>query len=227
MSGEREGLDPELPAAVADLGDAVRQALEAAVCTTATAAELRAAAVGVRAATAVLASAQRPPTELSPLDDMARNVKVFNPVVGAGNGMAVPLQWEVADGAVLARPRLGRVYEGPPTYLHGGIAALLMDQVLGQAAIVAGRWGMTIDLQLRYRRPVPLYTPLRLTGRVSAVDGRRTTAVGGITTEAAPDLPLVEASATFVAPSPEVAARYFDGVRAADGAATTGRLGAG
>jgi acyl-coenzyme A thioesterase PaaI-like protein len=166
-------------------------------------------------------------SDLPAVDDMSRGIRVFNPVVGVGNGLAVPLRYAPDGDGVLARAVLGQVYEGPPTFLHGGIAALLMDQVLGYAAIVADRWGMTVDLQLRYRRPAPLHTPLRLTGRVSGIDGRRTTAVGAIAAEEAPDVALVEATATFVSPSPEATARYFAAVRTADGAPADGRLGTG
>ncbi len=86
---------------------------------------------------------------------------------------------------------------------------------------------MTVDLDLRYRRPVPLHTPLRLTGRVAGLDGRRTTVVGTIAIDAVPDAALVEATAIFVSPSPEVAARYFAGVRTSDGGQASGRLGTG
>jgi acyl-coenzyme A thioesterase PaaI-like protein len=219
----------ELLDAVADLGDALRQALEASTSTTAPAARLREAAAGIRALTAPLAALPRPRDELPAVDDMARAVRVFNPVVGVGSAIAAPLDIrpDPDGGGVLARAELGQRFEGPPTYLHGGISALLMDQVLGYAAIVADRWGMTVDLDVRYRRPVPLHTPLRLTGRVAAAEGRRTTVVGVITTDEAPGVALVEATAIFVSPSAEVTARYFGGVRTAGGGTTSGRLGTG
>lgn len=219
----------ELLDAVADLGDALRQALEVSTSTIVPAAELREAAAGIRALTAPLAAHPRPRDELPAVDDMTRALRVFNPVVGVGSAIAAPLDIrpDPEGGGVLARAVLGQRFEGPPTYLHGGISALLMDQVLGFAAIVADRWGMTVDLDVRYRRPVPLHTPLRLTGRVAAAEGRRTTVVGAITTDEAPEAALVEATAIFVSPSPQVTARYFGGVRTAGGGPTSGRLGIG
>nr|WP_204331399.1 PaaI family thioesterase [Geodermatophilus sabuli] len=215
--------------AVADLGAALRQSLEASTSTTASAAQLREAAAGIRAATAPLAALPRPYDKLPAVDDMARAVRVFNPVVGVGSGVAVPLDLrpDPAGGGVVARAALGQRYEGPPTFLHGGISALLMDQVLGHAAIAANRWGMTVGLDVRYRRPVPLHVTVRLAGRVAAIDGRRTTVVGTIAADDAPDVALVEATAVFVSPSPEVAARYFAGVRTASGEQVSGRVGTG
>ncbi len=40
-----------------------------------------------------------------------------------------------------------------------------MDQLLGSAAHLAGRWGMTAHLGVDYRGAVPLQTPLVLTAR--------------------------------------------------------------
>jgi acyl-coenzyme A thioesterase PaaI-like protein len=217
--------DPDLFDATAELGAALRSALSAAVSTAVPAALLREAAAGIRRATDHLVSRQRPAWELSPLDDMDAGVRVFNPVLGPGNGLAVPLRFEQDGDTVVARTSLGRVYEGPPTFVHGGVTALLMDQVLGHGAIVAGRWGMTVQLDLRYRRPVPLHTPLRLTSRVSEAAGRRTTVTGTVTTEEDPDVPLVEATGVFVTPSLSTSSNYFGRVRTAAGGPTNGHLG--
>ena len=68
---------------------------------------------------------------------------------------------------------------------------------------------MTTDLSVRYRRPVPLDVPLRIWGRVIGAEGRRVSAVGGITTAAEPDVPLVEAEARFARLRPDQAGRLF------------------
>jgi acyl-coenzyme A thioesterase PaaI-like protein len=69
----------------------------------------------------------------------------------------VPLHIERSDeGRAWASFRLGAVYEGPPGMVHGGVSALLLDQLLGEAAAAGGAPGMTGTLTLRYRRPTPL-----------------------------------------------------------------------
>jgi acyl-coenzyme A thioesterase PaaI-like protein len=100
-------------------------------------------------------------------------------------------------------------YEGPPTYAHGGVSALLLDHMLGYATTASGHPGMTVALHTDYRAPVPLRTPLRLTARVTEVTGRKVTARGLITTVAEPDVVLVEAIGTFVAMRPEQARQLF------------------
>jgi hypothetical protein len=113
---------------------------------------------------------------------------------------------------------LGHAYEGPPMYGHGGVSAMLIDQLLGHAAAAAGHPGVTTELSVRYRRPVPLDVPLRIWGRVAGVEGRRVTVVGGITTAAEPDISLVEAEGRFARLRPDQARRLFGRLASPDAA---------
>jgi acyl-coenzyme A thioesterase PaaI-like protein len=51
---------------------------------------------------------------------------------------------------------LNGLYEGPPGLVHGGVSALLLDQLCGEAAGAGGVPGMTAKFDLKYRRPTPL-----------------------------------------------------------------------
>ena len=143
--------------------------------------------------------------------------RVFNPVSGVGSALAPPLTFRRADGGVAAEATLGLAYEGPPSYVHGGISALLMDQLLGSAAIAAGLWGMTARLELDYRRPVPLETPLLLRAAVTENAGRKVVITGTIALAEAPEQALVEARGVFVTPRPERSAEYFGAITDATG----------
>lgn len=80
-----------------------------------------------------------------------------NAVVGLRNPIAVPLDIRKDDdGRATAEFTLGALYEGPPGCVHGGVLALLLDQVLGECAAASGSPGMTGTLTLRYVRPTPL-----------------------------------------------------------------------
>lgn len=121
-----------------------------------------------------------------------------NAAVGLRNPVAPPLHVTVAeDGATEATFHLGAAYEGPANLVHGGVSALVLDQVLGMAAASTGRPGMTGRLTLTYRRPTPLGD---LTARawVHEVDGLKTTTRGHIL---GPDgEPTVEAEGLFITP---------------------------
>jgi hypothetical protein len=63
-------------------------------------------------------------------------------------------------------------YEGPPGIVHGGFLAVFFDCVVQHHNCEAGVAGKTTSLALRYRRPVPLSTPLTFTVDRSVADGR-------------------------------------------------------
>ena len=138
-------------------------------------------------------------------------------VSGSASALAPPLVLRREAGGLVGETTLGVAYEGPPSYVHGGMSALLMDQVLGDTAAVAGVWGMTVHLELDYRGPLPIGERLVLRGRVAESEGRKSLIVGTIALASAPDDALVEARGLFVAPRPEKLAAYFGGITDAAG----------
>ena len=219
MTPDAEGApyDPDLMAAVADLGDALRGLVDASVRTTVPAADLRDVAAAVRAAGARLGASTRPAGQLPALDDPVQFRRVYNMVSGVGSALAPPLVLREEPGGVVGEVSFGPAYEGPPGYLHGGAGGLVMDQVLGAATIRAGLWGMTARLELDYRRPVPLDTPVVCRGRVAEHGARKSVVTGSIALAAEPDRPLVEARAVFVLPREELREAYFAQVTDASG----------
>ena len=162
-----------------------------------------------------------PVEQVSALDDLSTGQRVFNMVSGAGSALAPPLRYRREEGGLVGEATLGVAYEGPPSYVHGGMSALLMDQVLGDTAAEAGVWGMTAHLELDYRGPLPIGEPLVLRGRVGESNGRKSLIVGTIARAAAPDEVLVEARGLFVTPRREKLEAYFGGITDASGARRT------
>jgi acyl-coenzyme A thioesterase PaaI-like protein len=80
-----------------------------------------------------------------------------NAVVGMRNPIAVPLDIQrTPDGRAWADFELNALYEGPPGKVHGGVIALVLDQVFGEAAAAGGTPGMTGTPTMRYLRSTPL-----------------------------------------------------------------------
>jgi len=73
-----------------------------------------------------------------------------------------PLELRVEDGVLRGAVNLGLAYEGPPGCVHGGFIAMLLDQLLGHANLENGMPALTSRLEIRYRRPTPLFTDLEL-----------------------------------------------------------------
>ena len=57
--------------------------------------------------------------------------------------------------------------------MHGGWVALTFDELLGMTNIASGHPGMTGTLKIRYLRPTPLFTDVRLEAWTERVEGRR------------------------------------------------------
>lgn len=199
-------------AAVAELGDELRLLLEAVVRTEVPTEVLRQAAAQVRSLTEPLSARLRAPERPSSVDDMVTGVRMFNPVIGAGNPIAPPVRFQVDGEQVEGHYTLGAAHEGPHMFSHGGVSAMLLDQALGHAAAAAGNVGVTTSLSVRYRRPVPLGVPLRVWARVSELAGDRTLASGAIATVAEPDVALVTAEAGFLRLSMDRLRRMYPGL---------------
>jgi len=178
-------------------------------------AEMSAAAEDVAAIADRLAALPggKRPRRLPQAGDHPQDLFPSSPVIGFANPLAPPAElWAVfgEDGKyeLRGKVRFGYPYEGPPTIVHGGVLAELLDEVLGAQTLIAGRPGMTGTLTVRYRRPTPLLADLDIESRVLKVEGRRTTTWGGVFFEGKL---TVEAEGIFVAMAPqqmvEVAAR--------------------
>lgn len=121
-----------------------------------------------------------------------------NAVVGLRNPVAPPLRIERSpEGRAWASFRLNALYEGPPGLVHGGVSALLLDQLCGEAASAGGAPGMTGRLTLHYRRPTPL-GDLSAEAWLADSDGVKTTVRGHI--KDADGNPTVEAEGLFILP---------------------------
>ena len=102
-----------------------------------------------------------------------------NPAVGLRNAMAPPMEiHHDGDGRCWSEFTLGAGYEGPPGLVHGGICALVLDHILGEAAsdgLTQPKFTGTITL--RYLRGTPL-GPLRAEAFVERIEGVKTFARG-------------------------------------------------
>jgi uncharacterized protein (TIGR00369 family) len=65
-------------------------------------------------------------------------------------------------------------HQGYPGRMHGGIAAAILDETIGRAILLAhdDEWGVTAELTVRFRKPLPLDGEIRCVGRITR-DTRR------------------------------------------------------
>lgn len=182
------------------LADAVRHLMDAAVLADTDDATRRAAAGDIHAVAGQLSRGGYRPTMPWPDEEsMRRGDRPYSPVIGAANPMAPPLKVRVLDdSSVVGECTLRPIHEGPPSAVHGGWVATLLDQLLGHANAAAGVGGFTAELTVRYRRPTPYGVPLTIHARTDSVDGRRVHASGEILVDG---VVTAEATGLFILPS--------------------------
>jgi uncharacterized protein (TIGR00369 family) len=73
-------------------------------------------------------------------------------------------------------------YQGYPGVVHGGVLAAMLDEVVARVAMIGDphHFMMSVKLQVLYRHPVPVETPLRVVGRILRLRGRLGKAEGRI-----------------------------------------------
>ncbi|MFI6812016.1 PaaI family thioesterase [Nonomuraea sp. NPDC050328] len=181
------------------LAQQTRDLMDAVALTDVEEGELAAVTAALAELTARLGARARTspqPFEIAP-DGSLRHLG--NAVTGGANPHALPLVVELGDRGARAEVVFRPLHEGPPDGVHGGISAMILDHLLGQAVAHAGFAGMTGTLTLRYLRLVPYGRPLLATAEHTRSEGRKTWAEGRL---ALPDgTPLVEASGLFITPT--------------------------
>jgi acyl-coenzyme A thioesterase PaaI-like protein len=104
----------------------------------------------------------------------------FSPASGPANPISPDIELHVTDDkTVHGTITLDAIYNGPPfDTCHGGIVALIYDDLIGMAAMVGAGGGMTARLAIDYRKPTPLFKKIELTAWLESHEGRKFIAKG-------------------------------------------------
>ena len=180
--------------------DAVRRLIDAGIRTGVDAATIADAQAAIEAVTDKLQAVQNAATTTLRHAGTGRPLAYANPAVGIRNAIAPPMNivHEGADGRCWAEFDLGLPYEGPPGLVHGGICALVLDHLLGEAASDGlTKPHFTGTITLRYLRGTPLGR-VRTEAWIDRVDRVKTFARGTISDASGV---TVEADGIFIRPS--------------------------
>jgi uncharacterized protein (TIGR00369 family) len=101
---------------------------------------------------------------------------------GGANERGMLLTFEQDDDAKRIRGnfRLGAEYQGGAGFIHGGIIATVLDEVMGKVCRFRGVHAVTAELTIQYLRPVPLDADLVIEGYEVEMTGRNLFMVGEI-----------------------------------------------
>ncbi|MCL4561147.1 MAG: PaaI family thioesterase [Chloroflexi bacterium] len=120
-------------------------------------------------------------------------------VCGRKNPLGLHLDfYELDSGAVQAEISVPDYYQGYPGVVHGGVLAAMLDETIGRVFMTGDppRFMYTVQLAIRYRKPVPTGEPIQVIGRAVRDNGRVANAEGEILDEAG--TVLVEAKGVYV-----------------------------
>ena len=83
--------------------------------------------------------------------------------------------FELDNDELLAVFKPKEEHQSYPGRLHGGIISTILDETMGRAIMIQSEddiWGVTVDLQIRFKKPVPLDEELRVIGRITKDSSR-------------------------------------------------------
>ncbi len=204
-----DGSSPQVahPAATQALVDATRDLLTTQRVADAPVDALEHATALVRDATALLAPhevdgipgqnalrAAYPDREQFATGDPARFFP-YSPVVGPLNAIAPPVVFTFDGERMRGNGSLPAPYTGPPGTVHGGVVAMVLDELLGAVNACLGLGAYTGTLTVRYERPTPIGQELTFDAWVDRTEGRKVFTVGTISAD---DVVTARADGVFI-----------------------------
>ena len=97
-------------------------------------------------------------------------------VCGVENDFGLKTRFhETEDNEVIALFSPQEFHQSYPNITHGGITAAILDETIGRAIMMfydRNTFGVTIELNVKYKKPVPYGVELKAIGRITKDNGR-------------------------------------------------------
>jgi uncharacterized protein (TIGR00369 family) len=108
---------------------------------------------------------------------MRLDPKPENSCFGCGGanarGMKLTFEQDDARRRITGRFQLGEEYQGGSGFLHGGIIAVLLDEVMSKVCRFHKEHAVTADLRVEYLRPIRVNQEIVVEGFIARRDGRQ------------------------------------------------------
>lgn len=77
--------------------------------------------------------------------------------------------YELENGELMAIFTPTNDHQSYPDRMHGGIIGAILDETIGRAIMVEDpdSWGVTVELNVKYKRPVPVNKPIKVVARIT------------------------------------------------------------
>lgn len=107
----------------------------------------------------------------------------LNFVHGLRNRSGLHLQYHLEGESVVTTWVAAAEHSGFPGFVHGGLVAAVLDDVMGRCSVLHRRWVVTGRMETRYREGAPIGVPLRVEGRILRITRRLMQARGSMALE--------------------------------------------
>ena len=83
-------------------------------------------------------------------------------------GLRAPF-YNMEDGSVMTKFQYREEPQSYPGRVHGGVSSAILDEVIARAIAIKepGIWGVTVELNIKYKKPVPLEQEIKAIGRIT------------------------------------------------------------
>lgn len=83
------------------------------------------------------------------------------------SGLKAPF-YEMEDDTVVSIFEYKEIHQSYPGRTHGGMITCMLDEIIGRAVWIVDPkfWGVTMNLSVKFRKPVPYNTKLKAVGKI-------------------------------------------------------------
>ncbi len=77
--------------------------------------------------------------------------------------------YELDNGELMSVSAPQSIHQSYPDRMHGGVISAILDEIIGRAIMIAEpeAWGVTVELNIKYKKPVPLDKPVKAVARIT------------------------------------------------------------
>ncbi len=102
-------------------------------------------------------------------------------ICGNENPHGIGITWYARqDGSIFTEATLTHKQQGPDGYIHGGASAAILDEIIGVAIWRAGYNVAVVNLDISYKKAIPVDTKITVEARMTDRNGRKICGTGEI-----------------------------------------------
>ncbi|XP_064444617.1 acyl-coenzyme A thioesterase THEM4 isoform X5 [Mirounga angustirostris] len=111
--------------------------------------------------------------DAKPIKEHMSQAKLFPRSLEEGLGFEYAMFHNHVENRTVCIFQGGPYLQGVPGFLHGGAIATMIDSTVGMCAVITEGVVMTANLNINFRRPIPLCSVVVINSQLDKVEGRK------------------------------------------------------